>query len=160
MEARKTVKHHSISEEGSASDPFRTLLDESARDAFRCAWHKLGRGLRLNRLRIYVKEKCVQAGGFTEAEEGGFFNFLQGALDRKVLNSSTIVKYSPDEQRILSIEGLEVGRRSDGTPKWGFLRIKKEGTRRAKKQQTQPPQSQDAASKNEAAGAPPSESQA
>ena len=155
MEARKTVKHHSISEEGSASDPFRTLLDESARDAFRCAWHKLGRGLRLNRLRIYVKEKCVQAGGFTEAEEGGFFNFLQGALDRKVLNSSTIVKYSPDEQRILSIEGLEVGRRPDGTPKWGFLRIKKEGTRRAKKQ---PPQ--DAASKNEAAGAPPSESQA
>jgi len=157
MEARKTVKHHSISEEGPHSDLFRTLLDESARDAFRCAWHKLGRGLRLNRLRIYVKEKCILAGGFTEAEEGGFFNFLQGALDRKVLNSSTIVKYSPDEQRILSIEGLEVGRRPDGTPKWGFLRIKKEGTRRAKKQLPQP---QDAASKNEVVGAPSSEPQA
>jgi len=132
MEARKTVKHHSISEEGSATDPFRTLLDESARDAFRCAWHKLGRGLRLNRLRIYVEEKCAQT-SFTVEEKAGFFNFLQGALDRKVLNSATIVKYNPDEQRILSIEGLEVGRRPDGSAKWGFLRIKKEGTRRAKK---------------------------
>jgi hypothetical protein len=136
MEARKTVKHHSSATTAAtiteAQDPFRTLLDESARDAFRCAWHKLGRGLRLNRLRIYVKEKCAQSGGFTEAEEGGFFNFLQGALDRKVLNSSTIVKYSPDEQRILTIEGLEVGRRPDGSAKWGFLRVKKEGTRRAK----------------------------
>jgi len=153
MEARKTVKHHPTNEstfDGTGSDPFRTLLDESARDAFRCAWHKLGRGLRLNRLRIYVKEKCTQAGGFTEAEEGGFFNFLQGALDRKLLNSSTIVKYNPDEQRILGIEGLEVGRRPDGTPKWGFLRTKKEGgTRRAKK-------NPDASVPKNETGAPPS----
>ena len=138
MDARKTVKHHMNGDDEGGIDPFRTLLDDSARDAFRCAWHKLGRGLRLNRMRIYVKEKCAQA-GFTDAEEGGFFNFLQGALDRKVLNSSTIVKYSPDEQRILSIEGLEVGRRPDGTAKWGFLRIKKEGTRRAKKAVGGPP---------------------
>ena len=154
MEARKTVKNHTVNSfDGTGTDPLRTLLDESARDAFRCAWHKLGRGLRLNRLHIYAKEKCSQADGFTDAEETGFFNFLQGALDRKVLNSSTIVKYSPDEQRILSIEGLEVGRRPDGTPKWGFLRIKKEGTRRAKKQQQQP---QEAGPKNEVVSAPPS----
>ena len=48
-------------------DPFRNLLDESARDAFRRPWHRLERGLRLNRLRMFVEEMSPQC-SFTAAE--------------------------------------------------------------------------------------------
>jgi hypothetical protein len=110
-------------------DPFRNLLDESARDAFRRPWHRLERGLRLNRLRMYVEEMAPQC-SFTAAEKADFFKFLSGALDRKLLNTHKIVDYVAELQRIKTIHGLEVRRMPDGTCKWGFVK-KKEGTRRA-----------------------------
>lgn len=110
-------------------DPFRNLLDESARDAFRRPWHRLERGLRLNRLRMYVEEMSPQC-SFTAAEKENFFKFLSGALDRKLLNTHKIVEYVAELQKIKTIHGLEVRRMPDGTCKWGFVK-KKEGTRRA-----------------------------
>lgn len=110
-------------------DPFRNLLDESARDAFRRPWHRLERGLRLNRLRMYVEEMTSQC-SFTAPEKENFFKFLSGALDRKLLNTHKIVEYVPELQKIKTIHGLEVRRMPDGTCKWGFVK-KKEGTRRA-----------------------------
>ena len=92
-----------------APDPFRNLLDESARDAFRRPWHRLERGLRLNRLRMYVEEMSAQC-SFTTEEKGKFFVFLQNALDRKLLNTHKIVEYLPELQKIKSIRGLEVRR--------------------------------------------------
>ena len=114
------------------SDPFRNLLDESARDAFRRPWHRLERGLRLNRLRMYVEEMSAQC-SFTTEEKGKFFIFLQNALDRKLLNTHKIVEYLPELQKIKSIRGLEVRRSPQGEAKWGFIRVKKaDGTRRKK----------------------------
>jgi hypothetical protein len=114
-------------------DPFRNLLDESARDAFRRPWHRLERGLRLNRLRMYVEEMSAQC-SFTTEEKGKFFVFLQNALDRKLLNTHKIVEYLPELQKIKSIRGLEVRRSPQGEAKWGFIRVKKaDGTRRVKK---------------------------
>ena len=114
------------------SDPFRNLLDESARDAFRRPWHRLERGLRLNRLRMYVEEMSAQC-SFTTEEKGKFFVFLQNALDRKLLNTHKIVEYLPELQKIKSIRGLEVRRSPQGEAKWGFIRVKKaDGTRRKK----------------------------
>ncbi len=110
-------------------DPFRNLLDESARDAFRRPWHRLERGLRLNRLRMYVEEMAPQC-SFTAAEKEAFFKFLAGALDRKLLNTHKIVDYVAELQKIKTIHGLEVRRMPDGTCRWGFVK-KKEGTRRA-----------------------------
>ena len=110
-------------------DPFRNLLDESARDAFRRPWHRLERGLRLNRLRMYVEEMAPQC-SFTAAEKDAFFKFLAGALDRKLLNTHKIVEYVAELQKIKTIHGLEVRRMPDGTCRWGFVK-KKEGTRRA-----------------------------
>jgi hypothetical protein len=113
-------------------DPFRNLLDESARDAFRRPWHRLERGLRLNRLRMYVEEMSAQC-SFTTEEKGKFFIFLQNALDRKLLNTHKIVEYLPELQKIKSIRGLEVRRSPQGEAKWGFIRAKKvDGTRRKK----------------------------
>jgi hypothetical protein len=118
----------------SASDPFRNLLDESAREAFRRPWHRLERGLRLNRLRMYVEEMSAQC-SFTTEEKGRFFVFLQNALDRKLLNTHKIVEYVPELQKIRSIKGLEVRRTPNGEAKWGFVKAKKaDGTRRVRRQ--------------------------
>jgi len=115
-------------------DPFRNLLDESAREAFRRPWHRLERGLRLNRLRMYVEEMSAQCSFVTE-EKNRFFVFLQNALDRKLLNTHKIVEYLPETQKIKSIKGLEVRRGPNGDAKWGFVRAKKaDGTRRVRKQ--------------------------
>lgn len=116
------------------SDPFRNLLDESARDAFMRPWHRLERGLRLNRLRMYVEQIGPQC-SFTNEEKLNFFAFLQRALDRKLLNTHKIVNYVPEQQRIESIRGLEVRRAPDGQAKWGFTikKPKEAATRKRRK---------------------------
>ena len=143
MDARnKTLKRSAGAEEetiivqGSEEpDPFRNLLNESARDAFRRPWHRLERGLRLNRLRMYVEEMSAQC-SFTAEEKNRFFIFLQKALDRRLLNTHKIVEYLPELQKIKSIKGLEVRRTPMGEAKWGFIRAKKpDGTRRKKQTQ-------------------------
>ena len=114
---------------------FRNLLDESARDAFTRPWHRLERGLRLNRLRMYVEQMGPQC-SFTPEEKLNFFGFLQRALDRKLLNTHKIVNYIPEQQLIESIRGLEVRRTADGLARWGFsVKKAKEaaGTRKKKK---------------------------
>jgi hypothetical protein len=117
-------------------DPFRNLLDESAREAFRRPWHRLERGLRLNRLRMYVEEMSAQC-SFNTEEKNRFFIFLQNALDRKLLNTHKIVEYLPEMQKIKSIKGLEVRRLASGEAKWGFVRAKKtDGTRRIRRPTT------------------------
>lgn len=123
----------SSSQTGSGErDPFRNLLDESAREAFRRPWHRLERGLRLNRLRMYMEEMSAQC-SFVSEEKERFFAFLQNALDRKLLNTHKIVEYLPELQKIKSIRGLEVRRTPTGEAKWGFVRVKKaDGTRRKK----------------------------
>lgn len=120
---------------------FSNLLDDSAREAFRRQWHRLERGLRLNRLRMYVEEMSSQC-SFTLDEKTRFFAFLSNALDRKLLNTHKIVDYDMDTQKIKLIRGLEVRRISDGTCKWGFTRVKKDGTRRKKVQQQSQSQQQ------------------
>jgi len=116
--------------EQAGGDHLRNLLDTSAKEAFARPWHRLERGLRLNRLRMYGEEMAPQC-SFTADEKLRFFAFLSNALDRKLLNTHKIVDYDVDAQKIKSIRGLEVRRISDGTIKWGFTRVKKvDGTRR------------------------------
>ena len=139
------------------TDHFRNLLDDSARDAFMRPWHRLERGLRLNRLRMYVEQMAPQC-SFTSDEKIAFFGFLQRALDRKLLNTHKIVNYIPEEQRIESIRGLEVRRATDGQIRWGFT-IKKTaadaGTRRKKKDEEPAPTPQVASAVGGAGAAAP-----
>ena len=136
VRARATSGEHAtpMTPEVPVADHFRNLLDESARDAFTRPWHRLERGLRLNRLRMYVEQMAPQC-SFTNEEKIAFFGFLQRALDRKLLNTLKVVNYLLEEQRIESIRGLEVRRMADGQARWGFT-VKKTaeaGTRRKKK---------------------------
>jgi hypothetical protein len=112
-------------------ETFKNLLDESAREAYSRPWHRLERGLRLNRLRLYVEEVGPQC-SFTVEEKEQFFVFLQKALDKKLLNTHKIVNYEPERQKIMCIRGLEVRRLPDGTAKWGFTikKTKADTTRR------------------------------
>jgi hypothetical protein len=112
-------------------ETFKNLLDESAREAYARQWHRLERGLRLNRLRLYVEEVAPQC-SFTKEEKESFFIFLQKALDKKLLNTHKIVNYEPERQKIMCIRGLEVKRIPDGTAKWGFTikKTKADATRR------------------------------
>jgi hypothetical protein len=129
-----------------ADSSLKGLLDDSAREAYSRPWHRIERGLRLNRLRIFVEEVAPQF-GMTKEECEGFFVFLQKALDKKLLNTLKVVIYDQDTQRITQIRGLEIKRNQEGVLKWGFS-VKKprtDATRKKKKEEvpsisTHPPE--------------------
>jgi hypothetical protein len=115
-------------------DSFKNLLEDSAREAYSRPWHRIERGLRLNRLRIFVEEIAPQF-EMTKEEKDDFFIFLQKALDKKLLNTLKVVNYDQEKQRITTIRGLEIKRNSEGVLKWGFS-VKKQrtdGTRKKKR---------------------------
>lgn len=118
----------------SGETSFANLLEDSAREAYSRPWHRIERGLRLNRLRIFVEDISPQY-DMTKEEKDGLFLFLQKALDKKLLNTLKVVNYDQETQRITAIKGLEMKRAecpdgsSDGTTerispkgvlKWGF----------------------------------------
>ena len=101
------------------NDTFKNLLEDSAREAYSRPWHRIERGLRLNRLRIFIEEIAPQL-EMTKEEKDAFFIFLQKALDKKLLNTLKVVNYDQEKQRITTIRGLEIKRNQEGILKWGF----------------------------------------
>lgn len=104
-------------------DTFKNLLEDSAREAYSRPWHRIERGLRLNRLRIFVEEVTPQF-NMSAQEKEAFFVFLQKALDKKLLNTLKVVIYDQETQRITTIRGLEIKRNTEGVLKWGFSQKK------------------------------------
>ena len=119
---------------GLADDNFKNLLEDSAREAYCRPWHRIERGLRLNRLRIFIEEVAPQF-NMTKDEKDAFFIFLQKALDKKLLNTLKVVNYDQEKQRITLIRGLEIKRNQEGILKWGFStkKVRPDGTRKKKK---------------------------
>jgi hypothetical protein len=111
-----------------------TLLEDSAREAYMRPWHRIERGLRLNRLRIFTEDLSPQF-NMTKDEKEKFFEFLQKTLDKKLLNTIKVVQYDQETQRVVSIKGLEMKRTPEGVLKWGFSakKVKVDGTRKKKK---------------------------
>lgn len=89
------------------------LLEEGAKDAYSRQWHRIERGLRLNRIRLFIDEIAVEY-AMNKEEKDHLFLFLQKALDKKLLNTLKVVEYDPDTQRILSIKGLDMKRTDAG----------------------------------------------
>lgn len=100
-------------------DRFKKLLDAGTQLAFNRPWHRIERGLRLNRLRIFIEEISPQYDLSKENKEA-IFLFLQKALDKKLLNTLKVVQYDPDTQRIVAIKGLEIKQDSNGQWKASF----------------------------------------
>jgi mannose-6-phosphate isomerase class I len=108
-----------LNEKSEKEENFKTLLEDSAREAYSRPWHRLERGLRLNRIRIYIEDIAPQY-NMTKDEKDAFFIYLQKALDKKLLNTLKVVQYEQDTQRIHTIKGLEIKRNSEGVLRWGF----------------------------------------
>ncbi len=114
----------------SGNDALDKILDGGMTDAYKRPWHRLERGLRLNRLRAFVadeQERC----SFSEAEATQLMTLLQKTLDKKLLNSKTTVIYDQDEEKIKEIKGLVSHRGADGILKYQFIEKRAvAGTRR------------------------------
>ena len=117
----KTLKRPSSAEpplseqavEEQKPDPFRNLLDESARDAFRRPWHRLERGLRLNRIRLFIASEKTKL-NLSDADADYLTNLLHKSLDKKLLNSKSAVVYNVEAQEIQEIKGLIYHTTSEG----------------------------------------------
>lgn len=118
-------------------DKFKNLLETSARDAYSRAWHRIERGLRLNRMRIFIQDVSEQY-MMTEKERSALFDYLQDLLDKKHLNTLKVVIYDQTAQRIVTIKGLDLKRTEDGILMWDFNTKKVQTTRKKKKGEEAP----------------------
>jgi hypothetical protein len=113
-----------------AAESFKLMLDGGVLEAYTRPWHRIERGLRLNRLRLYIEE-IVPEYNLTDEEKESLFVFFQKALDKKLLNTLKIVLYDQNTQRITSIKGFEIKRNAEGVIKWELV-AKKAKTESAK----------------------------
>ncbi len=127
-----------LNEKSEQEENFKSLLEDSAREAYSRPWHRLERGLRLNRIRMYIEEIAAQ-NNMTKEEKEAFFIYLQKALDKKLLNTLKVVQYEQEKQKIQAIRGLEIKRNAEGQLKWGFSAKKQrtDVTRKKKKDDAQ-----------------------
>ena len=114
------------------ADKFMAFLATNADNAYTRPWHRLEKGLRINRLRKYVQEETERF-HFTEPEQQAMFDTLSKALEKKQLNSKSIVNYDTVQQKILEIKGFSFHRVADGSLQFQFSE-RKTGTLRRKSQ--------------------------
>lgn len=120
------------------TEQLQQMLEEGAKDAYSRQWHRTERGLRLNRLRLFIDEIAAEY-AMNKEEKDHLFLFLQKALDKKLLNTLKVVEYDPEAQRILSIKGLDMKR----NPETGNLvyelkdgkKVRPDTTRKRKKEE-------------------------
>jgi hypothetical protein len=89
------------------------FLNLNVSEAYKRPWHRLERGLRLNRIRKFVdaeRDRMSLSVEDTEALKGK----LEKALDKKLLNSKSCVVYDPEKEEIQEIKGLIYHKSADG----------------------------------------------
>jgi hypothetical protein len=97
----------------SVNDNLNKLLDTEAGTAFKKPWHRLERGLRLNRIRLFSDEMATQRSLKPEEKEA-LFSLLVKALDAKKLNSKTEVLYDQEAEKITEIKHLIMHQNAEG----------------------------------------------
>lgn len=120
MNRNKTVrKHHDLSgatifKDYSLNEGLQQMLQKESEVAFKKPWHRLERGMRLNRLRLFV-DSMKDTKGLQELEAINLLTLLTKSLDKKLLNSKNAVIYDLDTERILEIKNLVMHQKADGT---------------------------------------------
>jgi hypothetical protein len=89
------------------------FLNLNASEAYRRPWHRLERGLRLNRIRKFIEAETTRM-NLVQADIEHLTNLLHRALDKKLLNSKTCVVYDPEKEEIQEIKGLVYHKAADG----------------------------------------------
>ena len=120
-----------------STNTFVNFLNQEADDAYKRPWHRLERGLRLNRLRKFVDEEALRL-TLTPPEKAALDTQIMKANDKKLLNSKNAVIYDADEQKIKEIKGLVMHRSSDG--KVLFQVLEKRNAVTCRKKQTPVPE--------------------
>jgi hypothetical protein len=89
------------------------MIAAEADSAFKKPWHRLERGLRMNRIRAFVEDLALKR-GFKESEKQSLLALLMKSLDKKHLNSKTSVEYDPEEEMIKEIKPLVMHQAANG----------------------------------------------
>ena len=89
------------------------LLDSEATTAYKKPWHRLERGLRINRIRQFCQD-MMEKRQLKQTETDALFALLIKALDKKVLNSKTAVTYDVDTEKISEIKHLVMHQNAEG----------------------------------------------
>ena len=98
---------------GPTSDALESFLNQGVNEAFRRPWHRLERGIRLNRINLFVEEEKVRL-NLSDIDTKDLHALLTKSLDKKMLNSKTNVNYDMDKERILEIKGLVMHKNAEG----------------------------------------------
>lgn len=89
------------------------LLDSEATTAYKKPWHRLERGLRINRIRQFCQD-MMERRQLKQAETDALFALLMKALDKKTLNSKTAVIYDMETEKITEIKYLVMHQNAEG----------------------------------------------
>lgn len=81
------------------------LINTEIETAYRRPWHRLDRGLRLNRLRLFAEDLAIKR-SLKPQEKVALLTLLTKSLDKKLLNSKVAVDYDPETEKILEIKPL------------------------------------------------------
>jgi len=95
------------------NEPLQRLIEHEADSAYKKPWHRLERGLRLNRLRAFTEELTTLR-SLKPAESAALLTLLTRALDKKLLNSKIAVEYEPEEEKIKEIRPLVMHQNAAG----------------------------------------------
>jgi hypothetical protein len=123
MSIRSTTQKRQYIPNDTSNDTFARHLDAGASTVFRKPWHKLERGMRLNRLRLFAEEETKKL-QLSASESAALFSTLLKALDKKQLNSKTMVIYDPDKEIVTEVKGLVMHRGSDGIMRFQIVEKK------------------------------------
>ena len=97
----------------SVNESLEKMLAEESTAAYKRPWHRLDRGLRLNRLKAFT-EKLGSTRGLKAQEQLALLQLLTKALDRKILNSKTSVLYDLEKEEITEIKPLIMHENAQG----------------------------------------------
>lgn len=90
-----------------------SFLNLNASEAYRRPWHRLERGLRLNRIRKFVEGEKERL-NLSDEDTEYLKQRLEKALDKKLLNSKTAVVYDMEKEEIQEIKGLVYHKTAEG----------------------------------------------
>jgi hypothetical protein len=97
----------------SANESLQKMIAAEADSAYKKPWHRLERGLRMNRIRMFVEDLAMKR-GFKESEKQSLLGLLMKSLDKKMLNSKTSVEYDAEEEMIKEIKPLVMHQAANG----------------------------------------------
>ena len=121
----------------SFNESLEQMLDAEAVKAYKKPWHRLERGLRLNRLRAFT-EGLGAARGLKSTEQDALLTLLTKALDKKLLNSKTAVIYDAEKEEITEIKPLVMHPNASGEVLFQILERRNAVTFRRKSTSAEP----------------------